>query len=201
MRSLPWRWPASSSRSTAVYLAAERGKAMAEASAIRPTGMCAVLGGDEDEVLPLRRRGLELAIRQRARAARPEWPDRRPRRLPAARRCAGAAARHRRRLPQQRHAAGRPALQALVACLTAHDATVPVIANADGALVTDGRELLDRLVGQLTGAGAVRHLPRRPSPASEPLCMELAPAGTLTAIAKRAGLDTVALSADLRVNA
>jgi len=73
---------------------------------------------------------------------------------------------------------------------------VPVIANADGALVTDGRELLDRLVGQLTGTvrfdlclEAIAGLTTE--------VLELAPAGTLTALAKRAGLNARPVSSDL----
>lgn len=175
---------------TAVYLAAERGKAMAEASAIRPTGMCAVLGGDEGDILA-KAAGLELAIRNApgqivlsgstddlaAFAAEPP-PGARVRPLATAGAFHSSAM-----LPAV------PGLKALVASLDAADATVPVIANADGELVTDGRELMDRLVGQLTG------------PVRFDLCLEtiatlgadvleLAPAGTLTAIAKRTGLGT-----------
>lgn len=184
---------------TAVYLAAQRGKAMAEASAIRPTGMCAVLGGDEDEVLA-QAGGLELAIRNApgqlvlsgsidAIAAFQPPAGARVRSLATAGAFHSSAM-----LPAV------PQLQALVSSLTAHDATVPVIANADGALVTDGRELLDRLVGQLTGAVRFDTCLETIAGLGAPV-QELAPAGTLTAIAKRAGLDTVALSADLRVNA
>jgi [acyl-carrier-protein] S-malonyltransferase len=178
---------------TAVYLAAERGREMAEAAAIRPTGMCAVLGGVEDEVLD-QAKGLELAIRNApgqivlsgsaedlaAFAAQPP-PGARVRPLATAGAFHSSAM-----LPAV------PGLRAVVSSLDAADATVPVIANADGALVTDGRELLDRLVGQLTG------------PVRFDLCLEtiaalgsdvleLAPAGTLTAIAKRTGLSALAI--------
>jgi len=73
---------------------------------------------------------------------------------------------------------------ALVADLPVRDAVCDVVANADGAVLRDGRVLLDRLVGQLT------------RPVRFDLCLtaldgptratELAPAGVLAALMKRA---------------
>ena len=98
-----------------------------------------------------------------------------------------------------------PRLQELVDAVTPADPTCRVVANADGAVVTSGRELLDRLVGQLTGP--VRFdLCLATLAALEPSsAVELAPAGTLVALAKRA-LPGTALSglrtpADLQVPA
>ena len=96
----------------AMVLVRERGKAMAEAAAVTPTGMTAVLGGDREEVLAaLDEHGLTPGQRQRPR------PDRR-RRHPRAARGArrrpagqGAAdpAERRRRLPHRAHGPrGRP---------------------------------------------------------------------------------------------
>ena len=100
-------------------------------------------------------------------------------------------------------ATAMPRLQELVCSLTPSDPTCAVVANADGAVISSGRELLDRLVGQLTG------------PVRFDLCLatldslratdvvELAPAGTLVALAKRAlpGVPLTALKtpADLPV--
>jgi [acyl-carrier-protein] S-malonyltransferase len=77
-----------------------------------------------------------------------------------------------------------PGLQALVDALSPRDADCDVVANADGARLRDGRELLERLVAQLT------------RPVRFDLCLaavpdatrgvELAPAGVLTGLAKRA---------------
>jgi [acyl-carrier-protein] S-malonyltransferase len=88
-----------------------------------------------------------------------------------------------------------PGFAALVAELTPRDATVPVVANADGAVLTDGRALVDRLVVQLTGP--VRFdlcLQALAARAPEQL-VELAPSGTLAALAKRAlpGVPVLAL--------
>ena len=65
----------------AMVLVRERGKAMAEAAAVTPTGMTAVLGGDRDEVLA----ALEQARPHRRQRQRPR-PDRRRRHHRAARR-------------------------------------------------------------------------------------------------------------------
>ena len=77
-------------------------------------------------------------------------------------------------------------LAALAAALTATDPVIPFISNKDGAVVENGREILDRIVGQIAG------------PVRWDLCMEtlvslgvtgvieVAPAGTLVGLIKRA---------------
>jgi [acyl-carrier-protein] S-malonyltransferase len=183
---------------TAVFLAAERGKAMAQASALRPTGMCAVLGGVEEEILE-QATGLELAIRNAPGQLVLSGPvdaltafSANPPKGARVRPLATAGAFH-----SSAMLPAVPQLQILVSSLTARNATIPVVANADGALVTDGRELLDRLVGQLTGAVRFDSCLQTIAGLGAAGVLELAPAGTLTAIAKRAGLETVEL--DLRV--
>ena len=75
----------------AMVFVRERGKAMAEAAAVTPTGMTAVLGGDRDEVLAtLDEHGLTAGQRQRRR------PDRRRRHHGAARRRSPTTRRRRR---------------------------------------------------------------------------------------------------------
>jgi [acyl-carrier-protein] S-malonyltransferase len=86
-------------------------------------------------------------------------------------------------------------LAGLARAISVHDARTPLISNRDGQILHDGREVLSRLVSQVS------------SPVRWDLCLEtmadlgvtgileLPPAGTLTGIAKRAlkGVDTFAL--------
>lgn len=183
----------------AVALAAGRGRLMAQAAAVRPTGMAAVLGGSIDAA-ELAAAGLELAtinapgqvVVGGPLEALDAWAPSsgRVRRLPV------AGAFH--------TSAMRPAVHdfaALVAALDPRDAQCDVIANADGAVLRDGAELLDRLVGQLT------------RPVRFDLCLlaaqhdavELAPAGVLAPLLSRARPDLTVTSlrtpADLTVAA
>ncbi len=182
----------------AVVLVRERGRAMAEAAAVTPTSMTAVLGGVRDDVLAgVDKHGLTAAndngpgqvvaagtVEQLAAFA--DDPPARARLVPLS--VAGAF--------HTEHMA--PAVRTLAgyaAAIATADPVTPVISNRDGKVVTDGRELLDRLVAQVS------------SPVRWDLCMEtmaglgvtglleLPPAGTLTGIAKRAlkGVETFAL--------
>lgn len=184
----------------AVRLAAVRGRLMADAAAQRPTGMVAVLGGGQDEVLAAATGfGLEVATVNvagqtvfggpvellEAFAAAPP-PGARVRRLETA----GA-------FHTTAMAPAVPSFAALVASMPAAAAGCPVVANADGALLTDGRALLERLVGQLTGPVRFDRCLATVA-AADPACVvELAPSGTLTALAKRAlpGVDLRPLTA------
>ena len=172
----------------AVRLAAVRGAAMARACAAAPTGMSAVLGGDEDEVLDrIAELGLEPANRNAkgqivaagaledlAKLAETPPEKARVRALPV------AGAFHTRYM--------EPAVAEVAAAaaeITPADPTVPLLSNADGAVLTDGAEVLRRLVDQVT------------SPVRWDLCTatmrergvtglaELPPAGTLVGIARR----------------
>lgn len=182
----------------AVALVAERGRAMADASARTPTGMTAVLGGDRDEVLAaLAAQGLTPAndngpgqivaagtLEQLAALA--DHPPERARLIPLS--VAGAF--------HTTHMA--PAIERLAAAardISPTDPMVPLVSNQDGAVVRDGAEVLRRIVGQVA------------SPVRWDLCMdalvgrgitgllEVSPAGTLTGIARRAlkGVATFAL--------
>ena len=173
----------------AVHLAAVRGRLMAEASALAPTGMCAVLGGDEAQVLAAATEaGLELAIRNGPGQLVLSGPDdlitafaQTPPAGTRVRRLATAGGFH-----SSAMRSAVPAFGGLIASMTANHAAVPVIANADGALLTDGRELLDRLVGQLTGPVRFDRCLETIAGLSPTAIRELAPAGTLTAITRRA---------------
>ena len=137
----------------AVALAAVRGREMAAACALEPTGMSAVLGGNPDEVLarleelgldPANRNGAgqivaagprdalaALAETRRTRPGSCRWPSR-------ARSTPGSW-----RPPRRRCGAH-------AAVVTPADPADPLLSNADGAAVTDGAEVLRRLVAQVT---------------------------------------------------
>ncbi|MFE6067174.1 ACP S-malonyltransferase [Streptomyces sp. NPDC056525] len=183
----------------ALRLVRTRGLAMAEAAAITETGMSALLGGDPDVTVPhLEKLGLTAAnvngagqivaagtMEQLAalEADKPEGVRR-----VVALKVAGAFHTH--------HMA--PAVTKLEAAakeLSPAAPTTRYVSNKDGQVVTDGAEVVARLVGQVA------------NPVRWDLCMEtfqalgatalieVCPGGTLTGIAKRAlpGVSTVAL--------
>ena len=182
----------------AVSLAAGRGAAMANAAAAAPTGMAAVLGGDADEVAAAAQvHGLSVATVNvagqvvlggpvaglDALAASP--PARaRVRRLDV------AGAFH---TPAMAPAALE--LADLLSAVAPQPARCPVVANADGAVLTDGPALVGRLAGQLTGPVRFDRCLTAIADLGATAVVELAPGGTLAALAKRAlpGLPTVAL--------
>ncbi len=176
------------SEETAMVLVRERGKAMAEASAVTPTSMTAIVGGDRDEVLAaLERHGLTAANNngsgQIAAAGTVEQ-------LAAL----AADAPRRTRLFSLSVAGAfhtlhmRPAVAHLEALTRGISTSAPrstLLGNGDGTVVADGREVLNRIVRQVA------------NPVRWDLCMgtmaergvtgllELPPSGTLTGIAKR----------------
>jgi [acyl-carrier-protein] S-malonyltransferase len=176
----------------------ERGRGMAAASAVTPTGMSAVLGGDPDEVTAtLERHGLTAANANGAGqvvaagtldqlAALAADPPAKARVIPL--QVAGAF--------HTVHMA--PAVEALgqqASGFRTADPSFALVSNADGAVVRDGEEALSRLVSQVS------------NPVRWDLCMktltdlgvtgliELPPAGTLVGLAKRGlkGVETLAL--------
>jgi [acyl-carrier-protein] S-malonyltransferase len=182
----------------AMVFVRERGRAMAAASAVRPTGMSAVLGGDPDDVLAvLERHGLTPAningggqvvaagTMEQLAALRAD-PPAKARVIPL--QVAGAF--------HTRHMA--PAVDVLAGyarAMSTHDARSRLISNRDGAVVHGGPEVLRRLVEQVS------------NPVRWDLCMEtfkdlgvtglieIPPAGTLVGLAKRAlpGVETLAV--------
>ena len=181
-----------------MVLVRERGKAMAEAAAVTPTGMTAVLGGDRDEVLAaIDKHGLTpandngpgqivAAGTHEQLDAFADDPPPKARLVPLS--VAGAF-----HTEHMGPAVGH--LAQLARSVSTHDPRTPVISNRDGQIVHDGRDLLARMVGQIA------------SPVRWDLCLEtmsdlgvtgileMPPAGTLTGIAKRAlkGVETFAL--------
>ena len=151
------------SAETAMILVRERGRAMAEASAVTPTSMTAVVGGDRDEVLAaLEAHGLTAANNngsgQVAAAGTVEQlaalaanPPRRTRLVPLS--VAGAFHTHHMQ-PAVAH------LERLTRSVATADPRMRLLSNADGAVVTEGREFLRRMVAQVA------------SPVRWDLCME-----------------------------
>jgi len=172
----------------AMVFVRERGRAMAEASAVTQTSMTAVIGGDPDDVLiALAAHGLTAANNngsgqivaagtKEQLAALAANPPARARLIELS--VAGAF-----HTEHMEPAVAR--LAALARAISTHDPRTRLLSNADGQVVHDGREVLRRLVGQLA------------APVRWDLCMaamadlgvtgllEMPPAGTLTGIAKR----------------
>jgi [acyl-carrier-protein] S-malonyltransferase len=182
----------------AMVLVRERGRAMAAASAVEPTGMSAVLGGDPDEVAAalaehdlvaanVNGAGQVVAAGTVANLA-----------------ALSAAAPTRARVIQLKVAGAfhtkfmAPAVATLAKharAIYTHDPRVQLVSNADGTVVPDGQEVLRRIVGQVS------------NPVRWDLCMqafrelgvtgliEIPPAGTLAGLAKRAlpGVQILAL--------
>jgi len=182
----------------AVALAAVRGREMAAACALEPTGMSAVLGGNPDEVLArLEELGLDPANRNGAGqvvAAGPhdalarlaENPPTRARVMPLA--VAGAF--HTRFMAPAEQALGEHA-----ASVTPANPATTFLSNADGAAVSDGADALRRLVAQVTRPvrwDACQATLRELGVTS---LIELPPAGALVGLARRElkGVRTLAL--------
>ena len=183
---------------SAMVLVRERGKAMAEASARAATGMSAVLGGERDGVIAaIEKLGLtaanengagqivaagDLAALEQLAANAPEGS--RVRALSVA----GAFHTHYMSSAVER-------LAMLSRSVTVRDPRTRLLSNKDGAVVHHGREVLERIVGQIS------------NPVRWDLCMEtmvdlgvtavieVPPAGTLVGLIKRAmpGVETLAL--------
>ncbi|MDF2491915.1 MAG: fabD [Microbacterium sp.] len=172
----------------AVRLVGTRGRAMAAAAAATPTGMSAVLGGDEDEVLA-RLADLDLTPANRNGGGQIVAAGT----LEALGELAADAPARTRIVPLQVAGAFHtrymaPAVEALAEAAAALSPRQPdrtLWTNSDGSVVSDGRVALDLLVGQVA------------APVRWDLCMnsfadhgvtgliEFAPAGTLVGLAKR----------------
>ena len=186
------------SRESALVLVRERGRLMADAAGTAATGMSALLGGDAREVTAaLDRLGLTAAnvnapgqivaagaADALARLAEAPPDGVRVRAIDV------AGAFH---TPYMQSA--QDALAAVAGAVPVRDPRITILANGDGAVVSNGEQLLRRLVAQVT------------LPVRWDLCMqtllelgvtaviELPPAGTLTGLVRRAmpGVETVAV--------
>ena len=172
----------------AVTLAARRGAEMAAACALAPTGMSALLGGDPDEVaagiesaglVPANRNGagqIVAAGALDALAALAENPPAGARVRPLA--VAGAFHTH-------YMAPAEKELARFAEGVTVADPRPILLSNADGAAVVTGADLLARLVRQVTLPVRWDLCLRTCRDLGISAAIELAPAGTLTGIAKR----------------
>ncbi|MCC3778645.1 ACP S-malonyltransferase [Streptomyces sp. UNOB3_S3] len=187
------------SEEEAMLLVRRRGLAMAEAAAVTETGMSALLGGEQDVVLPhLEKLGLTPAnvngagqivaagTAAQLAALAEDKPEGTRRVVPL--KVAGA-------FHTEHMAPAVSALEAAVAELAPAAPRTRYVSNKDGAVVAGGPEVVARLVGQVA------------NPVRWDLCMETfkelgvtaiieaAPGGTLVGLAKRAlpGVTTLAL--------
>ncbi|SCE87723.1 [acyl-carrier-protein] S-malonyltransferase [Micromonospora viridifaciens] len=176
------------SAEAAVTLAGVRGREMAAACALEPTGMAAVLGGEPDEVLaaieahglhPANRNGTGQIVAAGAVAGLEKLAAEPPAKARVIRlQVAGAF-----HTPYM--APAEAALAGVAAGITPADPARILLSNLDGSAVNHGREMVQRLVRQVT------------APVRWDLCMrtladlgvtgvvELPPAGTLAGLVKR----------------
>lgn len=176
------------SAEAAMVFVRERGRAMAAAAAITPTGMTAVLGGDREQVLAaIAEHGLTAAndngSGQIVAAGTREQLDAFALAGPAKARLiplSVAGAFHTRHMAPAVERLGR-----LATAITPSDPTTKLLSNADGAVIDSGVEFLSRLVNQVSN-------PVRWDLCSQTLLdlgvtaiIELLPGGTLTGLAKR----------------
>jgi [acyl-carrier-protein] S-malonyltransferase len=180
----------------AMVFVRERGIAMAKASAVTATGMSAVLGGNQEDVIAaasqagltcanINGAGQIVVAGTKAQLENFVAPEgARVRALEVA----GA-------FHTEHMASASATLGRIGNAMSTHDPRIRLISNADGQIVHDGRAVVRRLVSQVS------------QPVRWDLCMqtmldlgvtamiEIPPAGTLTNLAKRAmpGVETLAL--------
>jgi [acyl-carrier-protein] S-malonyltransferase len=186
----------------AIALTAVRGRAMARACALTPTGMSAVLGGDPDELAAaLEQHGLAAANLNgggqtvvagplEGLAALKAAPPAGARVLPLS--VAGA-------FHTSYMAPAGEELEALVGGLRPADPSRLLLSNADGAAVGSGAEALSRLVSQVTSPVHFDACLTTLRELGVTAALELPPAGALAGLAKRewgkdSGVDVLALS-------
>ena len=172
----------------AVSLAATRGKEMAKACALEPTGMSALLGGDEAEVLarlealdliPANRNAAGQIVAAGALAALEKLAEDPPARA-RVRPLATAGAFHTRYM--------EPALAEYTRVadrITPQEPNVTLLSNADGRPVAGGADALSKLVAQMTRPVRWDLCTASMKELGVAAIVEFPPAGTLTGIAKR----------------
>ncbi|MEO6144926.1 MAG: ACP S-malonyltransferase [Dermatophilaceae bacterium] len=182
----------------AMVFVRERGRLMAEASAVAPTGMSAIVGGDSDDVAEvLRKHGLTAANNNgggqivaagtlEQLAALGADPPAKARVIPL--QVAGA-------FHTEHMASAVKELGDMARAMSTHDSRSQLVSNRDGTVVRNGREVLTRMVSQVS------------NPVRWDLCMqtfkdlgvtgliEIPPAGALANLAKRGlpGVEVLAL--------
>jgi [acyl-carrier-protein] S-malonyltransferase len=175
----------------AVKLAATRGSEMAKACALEPTGMSAVLGGDEAEVLarlealdlvPANRNAAGQIVAAGAVSALDKLAEDPPAKA-RVRQLATAGAFHTHYM-----ASATDGYAAAAEGITTCEPTATLLSNADGQPVASAADAMTKLVAQLTRPVrwdlCTEYLRRN---ADDPVTaiVEFPPAGTLAGIAKR----------------
>ena len=173
----------------AMRLVRVRSQAMAGAAASEPTGMTAVLGGDEATVLAaIEAAGLTAAnvngagqivaagpVAKLAAFAVNPPPQARLRPLSVA----GA-------FHTTHMASAVVALRAAATSVTISDPALPLISNADGSVVRTGTDWLELITAQVSTPVRWDKCMQRMSQLGVTALIELPPAGTLTGLARRA---------------
>jgi [acyl-carrier-protein] S-malonyltransferase len=186
------------SAADAVRLTRVRGEAVADAAAIEPTGMTAVLGGDEAKVLAaIAEAGLTPAnvngagqivaggtlSQLEAFAAHPPQGARlRPLRV--------AGAFHTKHMAPAAEALAKAAAGTVV-----KHPSITLLSNADGAVITSGQTWIERIIAQVAAPVRWDLCMAAMSDIGVTAMIELPPAGTLAGLAKRGlpGVEVLAL--------
>jgi [acyl-carrier-protein] S-malonyltransferase len=176
----------------AVSLAATRGSEMAKACAVEPTGMAAVLGGDEAEVLarldaldlvPANRNAAGQIVAAGAISALDKLVEDPPAKA-RVRKLATAGAFHTHFM-----ASALDGYSAAVDAVATGEPTAGLLSNADGQPVASAADAMTKLVAQLTQPVrwdlCTRTMGDRLRNAEVAAIIEFPPAGTLVGIAKR----------------
>lgn len=182
----------------AMVFVRERGRAMAGAAAAVATGMSAVLGGDPDEVIaaataagltPANVNGggqIVVAGRLEDLAAFAQSPPDKARVRPLE--VAGA-------FHTEFMAPAVDVLARHARAISTHDPRLRLISNADGRVIHSGRDVLRRLVDQVSAPVRWDLCQSTMTDLGITALLEIPPAGTLTGLAKRSlpGVETLAL--------
>ena len=176
----------------AVSLAATRGSEMAKACAVEPTGMSAVLGGDEAEVLgrlealdlvPANRNAAGQIVAAGALAALDKLAEDPPAKA-RVRALATAGAFHTRYM-----ASALDAYAAAAEGIATDAPTAVLLSNSDGQVVSSAADAMSKLVAQMTKPVrwdlCTDTIRMRFENAEVAAIIEFPPAGTLVGIAKR----------------
>jgi [acyl-carrier-protein] S-malonyltransferase len=172
----------------AVALAATRGAEMAKACAVEPTGMSAVLGGDEAEVLsrleeldlvPANRNAAGQIVAAGSLAALSKLAEDPPAKV-RVRQLATAGAFHTRYM-----ASATDGYSVAAASVATGEPTATLLSNADGQPVASAGDAMSKLVAQLTRPVRWDLCTETLRQSNVTAIVEFPPAGTLVGIAKR----------------
>jgi [acyl-carrier-protein] S-malonyltransferase len=172
----------------AVKLAATRGSEMAKACALEPTGMCAVLGGDEAEVLarldaldlvPANRNAVGQIVAAGALSALDKLTEDPPAKA-RVRQLATAGAFHTHFM-----ASATDGYANAAESVATSEPTAKLLSNADGQPVASAADAMSKLVAQLTRPVRWDLCTATMRQDNVTAIVEFPPAGTLAGIAKR----------------